>query len=144
MINQVIKIGFKIFLKLTSLFLICIQTAYCQKCIRELIFPLLLCSGDIETNLGPKKTASISFCHWNLNSITTHNFSKVKLLKAMATSSQYDTIYLLEILFDSTVARDDKILITEGYNLIRADHPAKKGRVFMYYKDYLPVTRRND
>ena len=87
MINQVIKIRFKISSKLTLLFLICISITYSQKCIKELIFLLLLCSGDIESNRGPKKTASISFCHWNLNNITAHNFSKVTLLKAMSASS---------------------------------------------------------
>ena len=54
-INQVMKIRFKTSSKLISLFLICFQTAYSQKCIIELIFQLLLCSGYIESNPGPKK-----------------------------------------------------------------------------------------
>ena len=32
-------------------------------------------SGDIETNLGPKKNTEISFCHENLYGIAAHNFS---------------------------------------------------------------------
>ena len=41
---------------------------------------LIICSGDIETNPGPKKNTKISFCHWSLNEIAAHNFSKVSLL----------------------------------------------------------------
>ena len=40
---------------------------------------LLLLSGDVELNLGPKcnyRTA-FSICHWNLNSISAHNYAKV-------------------------------------------------------------------
>ena len=93
---------------------------------------LLLWSGDTESNPGPPKTASICFCHWHLNSITAHNFSKLTLLKAIATSSQYDIICLSEIFLDSSIESDDKRLNIEGYNLIRADHPRnKKGKGYV-------------
>ena len=38
---------------------------------------LVLLSGDVEINPGPKRTtkASLSICHWNLNSITAHNYA---------------------------------------------------------------------
>ena len=38
---------------------------------------LLRLSGDIELNAGPKPCSykSFSICHWNLNSITSHNFT---------------------------------------------------------------------
>ena len=38
--------------------------------------------GDIEMNPGPKPDPchSFSICHWNLNSLTAHNYLKVKLL----------------------------------------------------------------
>ena len=40
-------------------------------------------SGDIEQNPGPKSNScqSFSICHWNLNSISAHNFIKIFLLK---------------------------------------------------------------
>ena len=40
-------------------------------------------SGDIEQNPGPKSDScqSFSICHWNLNSISAHNFIKIFLLK---------------------------------------------------------------
>ena len=43
---------------------------------------LLLLSGDVELNPGPKRNYSNAFsiCHWNLNSISAHNYAKVFLL----------------------------------------------------------------
>ena len=45
---------------------------------------LIRLSGDIELNPGPKPNSfkNFSICHWNLNSITSHKFLKVKLLSA--------------------------------------------------------------
>ena len=45
---------------------------------------LIICSGNTETNPGPKKNTKISLCHWNLNGIVAHNFSKVSLPQDMA------------------------------------------------------------
>ena len=48
------------------------------------IFNFPFCHGDFESNPGPKKSKPncLSICHWNLNSILTHNFSKYTQLKA--------------------------------------------------------------
>ena len=45
---------------------------------------LLLLSGDVELNPGPKRNYSNAFsiCYWNLNSISAHNYAKEFLLKA--------------------------------------------------------------
>ena len=43
---------------------------------------LLVNSGDIETNPGPRKSSPIKFCHWNLNSLAVHDFIKVPLIEA--------------------------------------------------------------
>ena len=42
---------------------------------------LLVLSGDIETNPGPDPGYSkkFSFCYWNLNSITAHDFIKMSV-----------------------------------------------------------------
>ena len=44
----------------------------------------LLLSGDVELNPGPKFNSinDFSICHWNLNSISAHNYAKVFLRKA--------------------------------------------------------------
>ena len=47
----------------------------------QCIFVILLWHGDIEPNLGPRKLP-LSAWHWNLNSLSAHNFSKFTQLKA--------------------------------------------------------------
>ena len=46
---------------------------------------LVLLSGDVEVKPGPKRTpkASLSICHWNLNSISAHNYAKLSLLRIL-------------------------------------------------------------
>ena len=89
---------------------------------------LIICSGDIETNPAPKKNTKISFCHWNLNRIATHNFSEVPLLQAVATTHEYNIICLLETFLHSLFnSLDDRINI-EGYNLLGADRPNNNKR----------------
>ena len=64
------------------------------------VLPLWLCSilitlsGDVETNPGPKRnsTETFSFCHWNLNSISSHNYVKMFLVKVYITVHKFDII----------------------------------------------------
>ena len=105
------------------------------------IFMLLRCHGDIELNPGPKnlKEKNLSVCHWNLNSIASHNFAKLIQLKAYISTYEHDFICLSETYLDSSIP--DNLIEIEGYNLVRADHPAniKRGGVCIYYKNSLPV-----
>ena len=105
------------------------------------MFYLLQSHGDIERNPGPKKikNKSISVCHWNLNSLSAHNFSKLTQLKAYNSTYKYDFICLSETYLDSSTP--DSLIDIEGYKLIRADHPynIKRGGVCIYYKESLPV-----
>ena len=50
---------------------------------------ILLTHGDIKVNPGPKKNCStnLSFCHWNLNSLSAHNYAKLSSSKA------YNSVY---------------------------------------------------
>ena len=50
---------------------------------------LVILNGDIELNPGPKPSSFkyFSICYWNLNSITSHDFLKVKLL------TEYDVMH---------------------------------------------------
>ena len=104
---------------------------------------LIILSGIVEVNPGPKNSISecLSICHWNLNSILTHNYFKLFLLKAHMSVHKLDIIYLSETYLDSTVPLDDENFVISGYNLIRSDHPSntKRGGVCLYYKNYLPL-----
>ena len=53
---------------------------------------LVLLSGDVEINPGPK--ANLSICHWNLNSISAHNYVKLSLLRAYLAFHNFDIICL--------------------------------------------------
>ena len=105
------------------------------------MFLLLRSHGDIELNPGPRKSKenNLSVCHWNLNSITAHNFSKLTQLKAYISTYKYDFICLSETYLDSSTPNN--LIDIEGYNLVRADHPddTKRGGVCIYYKESLPV-----
>ena len=108
---------------------------------------LIILSGDVEVNPGPKNSVSecLSICHWNLNSILAHDYSKLFLLKAYISVHKFDIICLSETYLDSTVPLDDVNLVISGYNLIRSDHPSntKRGGVCLYYKNYFPPTVLN-
>ena len=97
-------------------------------------------SDDIEENPGPKRN-SFSICHWNLNSITEHNYLKVSLLRAYISLHNFDVVCISETYLDSTTALDDENLHIAGYNLLRADHASnsKRGRVCVYYKSSLAL-----
>ena len=66
-------------------------------------------SGDIEQNPGPKSNSSQSFsiCHWNLNSISAHNFIKISLLKTYIATHKLDVICLSETYLDSSTSNHD-------------------------------------
>ena len=109
-----------------------------------MILLLLICAGDIELNPGPRKnnnSHNFSFCHWNLNSIAAHNFSKLSLLEAYNVQHKFDMICLSETFLDFSIPTNDERLNMKEYKLIRADNPSdsKKGEVGIYYKQFLAV-----
>ena len=102
---------------------------------------VLKLGGDTEENPGPKPSSkqSFSICHWNLNSISAHNYIKVSLLRAYISTHKFDMICFSEAYLNFDTSDDDDNLKIEGYNLILADHPSstKQGGVCIYYKHSL-------
>ena len=100
-------------------------------------------STDFELNPGPKRasTFNISICHWNLNSLSTHNYTNFFLLKAYIAIHNFDIICLSETYLDSSTTSDDDNLTISGYNLIRSDHTSnnKRGGVCIYLPNFLPL-----
>ena len=98
-------------------------------------------SGDVEENPGPKPSSyrSFSICHWNLNSISAHNYMKLSLLRTYLSTHKFDVICLSETYLNSDTSTVDENLEIAGYTLIRADHPSntKRGGVCIYYKHSL-------
>ena len=105
------------------------------------ILIFLKCHGDIEPNSGQRKLKTNSFivCHWNLNGLPAHNFSKLTQLKAYNSIYKYDFICLSETYLSTSIP--DNLIDIEVHKLIRADHPnnIKRGGVCIYYKELLPV-----
>ena len=104
---------------------------------------ILLLSGDVEMNPGPKLISkeSFSICQWKLNDITAHNYTKILLLKAYIAVYKFDIIFLSETFLESKTLPDEDNLDISGYNLVRSDQPSnsKRGGVCIYYKETLPL-----
>ena len=103
---------------------------------------LLLLHSDVETNPGPnKKCKPFTCCHWNVSSLTAHNMMKLSSIAAYNTIHKYDFICISETYLDSSVRTDDRDILINGYNIIRADHPSnnKRGGVCIYYRECLAV-----
>ena len=115
-------------------------TAYIGKSSNDLLFIndyflnltfvtlLLLRSGDVETNLCPKNSSVIKFCHWNLNSLAAHDFVKISLIEVFMTTNIFGIICLSETVLDSTISHQDENIMSNGYSLLRADHPSNSKR----------------
>ena len=75
------------------------------------------------------KNKLLSVCHWNLNSLTTHNYTKLTQLKAYISLYKYNFIYLSETYLDSK--KPNTLLEIDGYNLVSEDYPdnIKRGGV---------------
>ena len=56
---------------------------------------LIVTYGDIEKNPGPVNSF-FKIMHWNLNSLTAHNFSRVNIIESFNTINEYDIIALPE------------------------------------------------
>ena len=83
----------------------------------------LLCHGDIELNSGPRKLKenTFSICHWNLNSITAHNFSQNAQLETYISTYKQDFTCLSERYLDFSIP--DNLIDVKGNNLVCSDHP---------------------
>ena len=81
-----------------------------------------------------------TICHWNLNSITSHNSIKVTLLTAYNSIHEFDNICLSETYLNSEILSNDENLNIPGYNVIKVDHLSntKRGEVCIYFKKSLP------
>ena len=117
-----------------SPFLVVIIKTWLVKWFNSLLLSL---SGDVELNPGQKRNYSNAFsvCHWNLNSISAHNYAKVFLLKAYIADHKFDIICISETYLDSSIPSDDSNLEVSEYNLVRSDYPSnnKRGGVGIYY-----------
>ena len=110
---------------------------------------LLLLSYDIHPNPGPRisnefSSGFLSFCNWNLNTLSKDNFCRVSLLEAHNTIHNYDIISLCETSLSDEVQIPENLL--PGYLYHPLNHPdgRKSGGVGIFYKESLPLRVRTD
>ena len=82
-------------------------------------------------------------CHWNLNTIAAHYFSKSFLLEAYSVHLICNIICLSETYLDSFAHYDDPILNLSDYELVRPDNLSnnERGSVGIYFKETLAIRR---
>ena len=66
---------------------------------------------------------------------------KLSSIAAYNTIHKYDFVYISKPYLDSTVCTDDRDILINSYNLVRADHPSNNKRcgVCIYYQESLAV-----
>ena len=101
-------------------------------------------ASDIHPNPGQFDN-SLKFCHWNLNGVCARDKIKITLLEAYNSIFHYD-LMLSETYLNKTVKNEEIIINGFSTEMFRSDHPGgdKQGRVCVYFKEDLPVKRRND
>ena len=74
--------------------------------------------GDIEENPGPKTKPSdnLSVCHWNVNSILSHDFQRIALLDSFVVMHKFDIICISETFLNNTY--EDSDLNLNSYSLL--------------------------
>ena len=99
---------------------------------------LVMLSGDVEVNPGPKKKDKDcrSICHWNLSKISAYDYSKLFVLHLYNSLHKFDIICLSETYLHSNTPLNDDNLEISSYTLLRSDHASntKRGGVCLYYK----------
>ena len=104
---------------------------------------LILLTIDGKSYPGSRHNSceSYSVCHWNLNSVSAYNYTKLFFLKAYIAVLKFDIICLSETYLDYSVVLDADNLEILGHSLVRSDHPSsnKFDGVCLYYKSVLPL-----
>ena len=113
-----------------------------------LLLHLVLCP-DINPNPGPFHLNNfsggfLSFCNWNLNTLSKDEFSRITLLEAHNAEYDYDIISLCETSLSDAVHVPENAL--PGYKFHSCDHPdgERSGGVGIFYKETLPLRVRTD
>ena len=96
-------------------------------------------------NSLPRKSSTLKFCHWYLSDLAAHEFTKLSLLESQINVNDIDIICLSETYVDSSIPINDNRLSISGHSMMRVDHSSntKRGRVCLYYKEHLPIIRRD-
>ena len=90
--GYVLKISTKLYISIFLLFTILLWVlVWLCSC-------LIILSGDVEVNPGPKNSVSecLSICHWHLNSISDHDYSKLVPLKEYISVGKFEKLFKIK------------------------------------------------
>ena len=101
----------------------------------------LVRSGNVHENPGPND-CNLKFFHWNLDSLTARNNTKISLIEAYNSVFNYDLIAVSDTRLNQSIDSED--IRIEGFSneMFRSDHPTNSivpGGVCIYYKENVPI-----
>ena len=97
-------------------------------------------------NPGPNN-CNLKFFHWNFDSITARDNTKISLIEACNSVFSYDLTAISDTRLDPSISNEDIQIERFSCDVFRSDHPSNTrnpGGVCLYYKENLSVKRRND
>ena len=97
---------------------------------------VLLLSNDIELNPGDEfHDGFLSFCNWNLNSLSKNDFERISLLEAHNSIFDYDVLSLCQTSLNDQTVLLKKLI--ENYEFVSCNNPSgnKHGGVGIFFKD---------
>ena len=107
---------------------------------------MLILSGNVLENPGPND-CNLKFLHWNLDSITARDKTKISLIEAYNSVFNYDLLAISDTRLDRSISNED--IQIEGFScdIFRSDHSSNArnpGGVCLYYKENIPIKHRKD
>ena len=112
----------------------------------DIVGMMLILSGNVHGNPGPTDS-NLKFFHWNLDIITARDNTKILLIEAYSSVFNYDLIAISDTRLDRSISNEDIQIERFCYNVFRNDHPSNtriSDGVCLYYKENIPIRRRND
>ena len=113
-----------------------------------LVVLLLKLSSDVHPNPGPPpnnfSNGFLSFCNWNLNTLSKDDFYRISLLEAHNTIFKYDIISLCETSLNGEINVPENALPGYLYHPLNNPTGEKSGGVGIFYKESLPLRIRED
>ena len=93
---------------------------------------LITLSSDIGKNMCsiPSSCVNFSICHWNLNTISAHNFIKISLLRVYVSTHNFNILCLPETYLDSIISSNDNNLTIPGYDLYKLKNKTLYGSFY--------------
>ena len=106
---------------------------------------MLIFSGNVHENSG-LTDCNLKLFYWNLDSITARDNTKISLIEAYNSVFNYDLMAISDTRPDRFISNED--IQIEGFycDVFSNDHPSNTripGGVCLYYKENIPIRRRN-